>query len=191
MNIVITGPSGSGKSTLAKMLGKRINAKICEVDLFFRESFLEQKELMISKLGENCISTDGSVNFGLLSLLSPEKDLEIRMLLSESMNRKILNEINKSKLENKHIIFDYLFITDCQALINADLIVYIKTPIEIRYKRMLSRSKERFKFTKEQFVAMDNLTNSTIKNFKPNFVIDNSLNKRLEEQVDKIVKFIK
>ena len=49
MNIVITGPSGSGKSTFAKLLSEQINANVCEVDIFFRDAFLEQKNYRVLK----------------------------------------------------------------------------------------------------------------------------------------------
>ena len=181
----------SGKSTFAKLLSERINANVCEVDIFFREAFIEQKDLMILKLGDNCINPNGTVNFGLLSLLPPEKDLEIRMLLSETMDKKILNEIQKAENENKSIIFDYLFLTDCSTLLKADLIIYINTPIEIRYERMLARGKNRFKFTMEQFVAMDNLTKSTLKDYTPDLIINNSQNNNLNEQIEKIIDYIR
>ena len=191
MNIVITGPSGSGKSTFAKLLREQIYANVCEVDIFFRDTFLEQKDLMIKKLGNNCINPNGTVNFGLLSLLPPEKDLEIRMLLSNPMDEKISQEIQNAKNENKSIIFDYLFLTDCNSLLKSDLIIYINTPIEIRYERMLKRGKDRFKFTMEQFVAMDNLTKSTLKDYTPDLIIDNSTNDNIDEQIEKIINFIK
>lgn len=191
MNIVITGPSGSGKSTFAKLLSEKINANVCEVDIFFRDTFLEQKDLMIKKLGNNCINPNGTVNFGLLSLLPPEKDLEIRMLLSKPMDEKISQEIQNAKNEKKSIIFDYLFLTDCNSLLKSDLIIYINTPIEIRYERMLKRGKDRFKFTMEQFVAMDNLTKSTLKDYTPDLIIDNSTNDNIDEQIEKIINFIK
>ena len=190
MNIVVTGLSGSGKSTFAKLLSKKINANVCEVDLFFRESFLEKKDLMISMLGSNCINPDGTINFGLLSLLPPEKDFEIRMLLSKNMDKKILAEIQKAKNSNKNIIFDYLFITDCSTLTKADFIIYIDAPIDIRYKRMISRGKDRFKFTMEQFIAIDNLTKSTLKEYAPHIIIDNSQDNKIEEQIEMILRII-
>ena len=162
MNIAITGFSGSGKSTFSRMLSEKIGAAICEVDVLFRESFLEQKKSMISLLGEDCINSDGTINFGLLSLLTPEKDYAIRQQLSESMNKKILEEEENAKNENKHIIFDYLFLTDCNALVNADVVIRVEAPIETRYNRMLDRGNGRFKFTKEQFLAMDKLVETTL-----------------------------
>ena len=76
-------------------------------------------------------------------------------------------------------------------MLKSDLIIYINTPIEIRYERMLARNKDRFKFTMEQFVAIDNLTKSTLKDYTPDIVIDNSLNNSLNEQIEKIMNFIK
>lgn len=79
----------------------------------------------------------------------------------------------------------------CNSLLKSDLIIYINTPVEIRYERILKRGKDRFKFTMEQFVAMDNLTKSTLKDYTPDLIIDNSTNDNIDEQIEKIMNFIK
>ena len=190
MKITITGGSGSGKSTFASLLSKKINADICEVDLFFREAFLEQQDLMKTYCGDNCINEDGTINFGVLSLLPSEKDLEIRKILSTSMNEKINKTTQEANKNGKHIIFDYLFLTDCESLMESDLIILIETPIDIRYKRMLQRGEDRFKFTKEQFLAMDNLTKSTISAFTPHIIINNSEDNNLEMEIQRVCDMI-
>ena len=191
MKITITGPSGSGKSTFASLLAKKINADICEVDMFFRDAFLEHQDIMKSYCGEKCINEDGTINFGVLSLLPPEKDFEVRKILSGCMNEKINEKAEQAYKNNKHIIFDYLFLTDCSSLMKSDLIILMDTPLDIRYKRMLQRGKDRFKFTKEEFVAMDNLVKSTLTEFQPHIIINNSSKSKLETEANKISSLIK
>ena len=190
MKITITGPSGSGKSTFAYLLAKKINADICEVDIIFREAFLEHQDIMKAYCGEKCINEDGTINFGVLSILPPEKDFAVRKILSGCMNEKINEQAERAYKNGKHIIFDYLFLTDCTSLMKSDLIILMNTSLDIRYKRMLQRGKDRFKFTKEEFVAMDKLIKSTLTEFQPDIIIDNSSISNLESEVNKIYDMI-
>ena len=55
---------------------------------------------------------------------------------------------------------------------------------------MLQRGKDRFKFTKEEFVAMDNLVKSTLTEFQPHYIINNSSISKLETEANKISNII-
>lgn len=190
MVIAISGYSGSGKSTFASLISKKINAVVYEVDIFFREAFLEYKQIMKAFCGNECINSDGTINFGVLSKMPTEKDLAVRKILRASMDEKMGEIIKDADKKGKNVIFDYLFLTDCKKLMAADLKILIDAPLKIRYKRMLERSNGRFKFSMEEFESMSRLVESSISGFKPDIVIDNSLDNGLGKQVDKVLKFI-
>ena len=191
MIIAISGYSGSGKSTFASLLSKKINAVVCEVDIFFREAFLEHKDIMTAFCGENCINLDGTINFGVLSKMPPEKDVAVRKILRASMDEKMGEFIQDAKSKGQNVIFDYLFLTDCKKLMNADIKILVDAPLKTRYKRMLARNNGRFKFSMDEFEAMSRLVDDAISGFKPDIVIDNSLDNGLEKQVDRVLKYIK
>lgn len=188
MVIAVTGYSGSGKSSFATLLSKKINAIVCEVDVLFREAFLEHKEIMQAFCGEDCINKDGTINFGVLSTMPTEKDLAVRKILRASMDENMGEIIKAANNNGQNVIFDYLFITDCKTLMNADIKILVNAPLGVRYKRMLARNDGRFKFSKEEFNAMSKLVDNILTGFTPDYIVDNSLENCLEKQVEKFVK---
>lgn len=190
MVIAISGHSGSGKSTFASLLSKKINAVVCEVDIFFREAFLENKDIMKAFCGNGCINSDGTINFGILSKIPTEKDLAVRQILRASMDEKMREFIEVANQKGQSVVFDYLFLTDCKTLMNADIKILVDAPLETRYKRMLTRNNGRFKFSLEEFEAMSKLVDGTISGFKPDIVIDNTQDNGLENQVNKVLKYL-
>lgn len=110
MRITISGPPGSGKSTLAKLLSSKLGMELISVGDIFRKQ-AEQR----------CMSLE---EFGLLA----EKD--------ESIDKKLDEEQKKLAREKDNIILEGRL---SGFLVNADLKVWLKAPLEIRGERIAQR----------------------------------------------------
>lgn len=110
MRITISGPPGSGKSTLSKLLSLRLEMELISIGDIFRK----QAE-------ERCMSLD---EFGMLA----KRDEGIDRKLDEEQKR-IAEEKDDIILEGRLSGF----------LVNADLKVWLKAPMEVRAERIAKR----------------------------------------------------
>ncbi|MDP2766800.1 MAG: AAA family ATPase [Candidatus Methanoperedens sp.] len=110
MIITVSGPPGSGKSTLAKLLSAQLQMELVSMGDIFRK----QAE-------KRCISLE---EFGLLA----KRDEDIDRKLDEEQKR-IAEEKDNIILEGRLSGF----------LVDADLKVWLKAPVEVRAERIARR----------------------------------------------------
>jgi cytidylate kinase len=108
--ITISGPPGSGKSTLSKILSARLGVELVSIGDIFR------------KLAEDrCMSLE---ELGLLAKCEEDIDLKI-----DEVQKKIAKEKDNIILEGRLSGF----------LVDADIKVWLKAPIEVRAERIARR----------------------------------------------------
>ena len=110
MIITISGPPGSGKSTLSKILSVRLGLELVSMGDIFRKCATER-----------CLSLE---EFGLIAKCNEKIDREI-----DEMQKKIARENNNILIEGRLSGF----------LVDADLRVWLKAPLEVRAKRIAKR----------------------------------------------------
>jgi cytidylate kinase len=108
--ITISGPPGSGKSTLSKLLSAKLDMELISMGDIFRK-----------QASERCMSLE---EFGMLA----ERDERIDRELDDEQKR-IAEEKDKIILEGRLSGF----------LVNADLKVWLKAPLEVRAERIAQR----------------------------------------------------
>lgn len=113
MKITISGPPGSGKSTLSKILASRLNMELVSVGDIFRKM-----------ANDRCMSLE---EFGMLAKSDERIDREL-----DEEQKKIAGEKENIILEGRLSGF----------LVNADLKVWLKAPLEIRAERIAEREKK-------------------------------------------------
>jgi len=108
--ITISGPPGSGKSTLSKLLSARLGMELVSMGDIFRKC-----------AEERCM---GLSEFGLLAKCNRDIDREI-----DEMQKKIARERDNIILEGRLSGF----------LVDANLKVWLKAPLEMRAERIARR----------------------------------------------------
>ncbi len=110
MKITISGPPGSGKSTLSKMLSAKLGLELVSMGDIFRKL-----------ANDRCMSLD---EFGTLAKCNDEIDRKL-----DEAQKKIALEKDNIILEGRLSGF----------LVDADLKVWLKAPIDIRAQRIAKR----------------------------------------------------
>ncbi len=110
MRITISGPPGSGKSTLSKILSVKLGLPLVSMGDVFRKCALDR-----------CMSLE---EFGEIAKCSEKIDREI-----DSMQKRIAKENDNILIEGRLSGF----------LVDADLKVWLKAPLEIRAERIAKR----------------------------------------------------
>ncbi|NJD76486.1 MAG: cytidylate kinase [Candidatus Methanoperedens sp.] len=110
MIITISGPPGSGKSTLSRLLSARLGLELVSMGDVFRKC-----------AEDRCMSLE---EFGLLAKCEDGIDRKI-----DEMQKKIAAERDNIILEGRLSGF----------LVDADLKVWLKAPIEVRAERIAKR----------------------------------------------------
>ncbi|HEY9245780.1 MAG TPA: AAA family ATPase, partial [Candidatus Methanoperedens sp.] len=113
MIITISGPPGSGKSTLSKLLSVRFGLELVSMGDIFRKC-AEDRCMCLAE-------------FGYLAKNNCDIDLRI-----DEMQKKIAKERDNIILEGRLSGF----------LVDADLKVWLKAPIEIRAERIAKREEK-------------------------------------------------
>jgi len=108
--ITISGPPGSGKSTLSKIISVRLGLELVSMGDVFRKCAQDR-----------CMSLD---EFGQIARCNEKIDREI-----DEMQKKIANENDNILLEGRLSGF----------LVDADLKVWLKAPLDIRARRIAMR----------------------------------------------------
>lgn len=119
MIITISGPPGSGKSTLSKILSARLGLELVSMGDIFRKC-----------ANERCMSLE---EFGQIAKCNEKIDREI-----DDMQKKIALEKDNILIEGRLSGF----------LVDADLRVWLKAPLDIRAGRIAKRE------NKSQTLAM-------------------------------------
>ncbi|MBU3965803.1 MAG: AAA family ATPase [Euryarchaeota archaeon] len=110
MKITISGPPGSGKSTLSKMLSVKLGLELISMGDIFRKL-----------ASDRCMSLD---EFGTLAKCNDEIDRKL-----DEEQKKVAKEKDNIILEGRLSGF----------LVEADLKVWLKAPLEIRAERIAKR----------------------------------------------------
>ncbi len=110
MIITISGPPGSGKSTLSKILSARLGLELISMGDIFRKC-AEDRCMCLAE-------------FGILAKKNGDIDREI-----DEMQKRIAKERDNILLEGRLSGF----------LVDADLKVWLKAPLEIRAQRIAKR----------------------------------------------------
>lgn len=110
MRITISGPPGSGKSTLSKMLSAKLGLELVSMGDIFRKL-----------ANDRCMSLD---EFGTLAKCNDDIDRKL-----DEEQKKIAKEKDDIILEGRLSGF----------LVDADLKVWLKAPLEIRAQRIAKR----------------------------------------------------
>ena len=113
MIITISGPPGSGKSTLSKKLSAKLGMELISMGDIFRKC-AEDRCMCLAE-------------YGMLAKSCDDIDREI-----DDMQKKIAREKDNIVLEGRLSGF----------LVDADLKVWLKAPLEIRAERIASREKK-------------------------------------------------
>jgi len=108
--ITISGPPGSGKSTLSKILSVKLGLELVSMGDIFRKC-----------AEERCMSLE---EFGLIAKCNEKIDHEI-----DEMQKKIADEKDDIMIEGRLSGF----------LVDANLKVWLKAPLEIRAQRIAKR----------------------------------------------------
>jgi|GEM_PF-5143414 len=132
----VTGLSCSGKSTLIKQLAK--DSKIINVDLLGHEALEIKKEDLIKVFDD--ILTDDKIDRKKLGDIVFNDDKELALL--ESITHPyIKNRIKKEIEQNKKVILDCAILFKMELQKYCDVILFLKTPYNIRLQRALLRFK--------------------------------------------------
>jgi len=110
LKITISGPPGSGKSTLSKMLSVKLGLELISMGDIFRKL-----------ASDRCMSLD---EFGTLAKCNDEIDRKL-----DEEQKKVAKEKDNIILEGRLSGF----------LVEADLKVWLKAPLEIRAERIAKR----------------------------------------------------
>ena len=110
MIITISGPPGSGKSTLSKILSVKLGLELVSMGDIFRKC-----------AEDRCMSLE---EFGLIAKCNEKIDHEI-----DEMQKKIADEKDDIMIEGRLSGF----------LVDANLKVWLKAPLEIRAQRIAKR----------------------------------------------------
>lgn len=110
MIITVSGPPGSGKSTLSKIISVRLGLELVSMGDVFRKCAQDR-----------CMSLE---EFGQIAKCNEKIDREI-----DEMQKKIANENDNILIEGRLSGF----------LVDADLKVWLKAPLEIRAQRIAKR----------------------------------------------------
>ncbi len=110
MRITISGPPGSGKSTLSKMLSAKLGLELVSMGDIFRKLATDR-----------CMSLD---EFGTLAKCNDEIDRKL-----DEEQKKVAKEKDNIILEGRLSGF----------LVEADLKVWLKAPLELRAERIAKR----------------------------------------------------
>lgn len=126
MRIVISGLPGSGKSTLSKILAAHYVFPLCSAGEMFRQLAME-RGVSLAELGRLA-----------------ENDPGIDRLIDERQ-KEIAEEKNDLVLEGRLSGF----------LVNSDIKIWLKAPIEVRAGRIASREGKSFDAAREETVARE------------------------------------
>jgi len=108
--ITISGPPGSGKSTLSKIISVKLGLELVSMGDIFRKCAQDR-----------CMSLD---EFGQIAKCNEKIDHEI-----DAMQKKIADEKDNIMIEGRLSGF----------LVDADLKVWLKAPLEVRAQRIAKR----------------------------------------------------
>jgi dephospho-CoA kinase len=184
MIIGITGKIGSGKSTFAKLF-TLLGAQVIDVDneakhLYFRNDIQKKVEFI---LGKPILTREGNINFKAIAesyFSQPGIYAKINDLLYPILFQEIQKKI--ISCSSPIIVLDAAMLFEIGLNSLCDLIVEVKTPLPLRWKRIKQRNPS---MTYKDFL----LRNRWQRFHKENFIIEihndhkNSLLKQFEDFV--------
>lgn len=192
----ITGSSGSGKTTLSNILRKRTDAVILDADKIARELNRPGTEYMASiedAFGKEILLEDGNLNRkGLANLIYSNdnarkklNDLTFKYVVNEINNR--INIIKNTNKNVKYIIIDAPLLFEAGIDSNCDIVISLIADKNLKIKRICKRdnvgeeeAKNRLDIQHENRYYIE----------KSDYIIENTEDYNLEEEINRIMKEI-
>lgn len=188
MLISLVGKSGSGKTSIAKTLEK-IDPRVFHLDVDKIShcvlTLQEVKERIKNEISPTCL-VEGEVDRKILGKIV-FNDPNMMQLLTD-ITWTPMEEIIDSYLEtnsDKIIILDWILLPKTKYFSQSDLRIWVESPIEERYERVLKRAKSKETITKEYFLSRD-AAGTNYEEGKYDIVINNTNKTNLEKEVQKV-----
>ncbi len=191
MIIGLTGKTGSGKSTVSKML-KDMGFFICDADKVARQ-VVEKGSPLLEKLkiefGEEVINPDGTLNRPKLAekgFATRETTEKLNSLMHPAILEKSFDEMRTALSSGyKVAIYDAAALYESKADKLCDVTVCVCAPDNVRFDRIIKRDG----LTREKALERMNAQRpDSYYSEKADFIIDNSPDKDLTEQVKELVR---
>jgi len=193
MIIGVTGGMGCGKSTFSSILSKKLNAPVLDADKISREAMNSTE--IVTKIctffSNDILDSNGNIDrkkVALLAFTDQNKLKKLNDIIHPYVMKKIREQINKLKADNKYIILDVpLPIPDFKMI--CDYIITVWADLDIRIKRIAARSN----MTNDEILArikkqMPQKDYETLANI---VVYNNDSIESLEEKANKLVELLK
>ena len=172
----LTGSIGCGKSSLSNIL-KDNNIDIIDADIISRKIFEDEKllSLVFEHFGDSIKNIDGTLNrksLGNIVFNDDNKLIELNNLTHPKIREKILNEIEKTKLDNKNVV-----VIDAPLLIEGGYLEIVDKVLVITCNEdiQINRIQKRDNCTKKEALSRISSQISQEEKVKyADYVIDNS-----------------
>lgn len=188
MLISLVGKSGSGKTSIAKTL-ETIDPRVFHLDVDKIShcvlTLQEVKERIKNEISPTCL-VEGEVDRKILGKIV-FNDPNMMQLLTD-ITWTPMEEIIDSYLgtnPDKIVILDWILLPKTKYFTQSDLRIWVESPIEERYERVLKRAKNKETITKEYFLSRDT-AGTNYEEGKYDIVINNTNKTNLEKEVQKV-----
>ncbi len=158
MLISLVGKSGSGKSTIARLLTE-LDENVIHIDVDKISHYVltlpEVKKRLENEMSPECV-VDGVVDrkkVGSIVFSSPAKMDLLTDITWPNMEVIITNLLQEN--EGKIIILDWLLLPKTKFFDESNLRIWVETPVEERFNRVLSRAKNKEHITRDYFLKRD------------------------------------
>ena len=197
MNIIgITGSSGSGKTTLSKILNEREDVKVIDADKIVKEMSVPGTEYLNAikdKFGTEVFFEDGNINRkALASKIYSENSareelnkLTFKYVVDEMLLR--IKQITLNETNIKIVVIDAPLLLEAGLDKVCDYVVALVADKELKIKRICQRDNIDEK-TAESRLNIQN--DDKFYTDKADFVIVNSKNCDLKNEIEKVLKEI-
>lgn len=191
MIIGLTGKTGSGKSTVSNML-RDMGFFVCDADKIARQ-VVEKGSPLLEKLsdefGEDIINSDGTLNRSKLAekaFATKERTEKLNSLMHPAILEKSFAEMQSALNSGyKAAFYDAAALYESKADKLCDKTVCVHAPAEVRLERIIKRDD----LTTEKALERMNAQNpDSYYSSKADFMIDNSPDKNLSEQVKELIR---
>lgn len=188
MLISLVGKSGSGKTTIAKELEK-IDPRVLHIDVDKISHYVltlpEVKTRIKTEISPSCIVNDEVIRKALGKIVFEDPTMMdvLTDITWPSMEKVIDETINENP--NKIILLDWVLLPKTKYFDQSDLRIWVDSPVEERYDRVVKRAKDKETITKEYFYSRD-ASGTNYEEGKYDVVIQNTNKTNLNKEVQKV-----